>query len=115
MMDELRVFIKPLLLTIVFEMIAAHFLGLRSRKELLLTALVNVITNPLLVYFSLLLMYHLGRKTGMILTYVLLEPLVIYAEYQIYRNCLSDRNCLFLSFVLNIVSILGGLLCQRII
>ena len=114
-MDGLLLFVKPLLLTILFEALAAYILGLHTKKELCLTVLVNIITNPLLVYFSLFLMYHLSIKTGMILTYVLLEPLVIYVEYRIYRSCLSDRNCLFLSFVLNIVSILGGLLCQRII
>ncbi|MBR4461463.1 MAG: hypothetical protein IKS51_02645 [Erysipelotrichaceae bacterium] len=113
-MNGLTVYLKPLLLTILFEMIAAYILGLRTKKELLLTVLVNIITNPLLVYFSLILMYHLGIKTGTILTYVLLEPLVIYAEYLIYKNCLSDRNCLFLSVILNLVSILGGLLCQKI-
>ena len=114
-MNGLMVYLKQLLLTILFEMIAAYIMGLRTKKELLLTILVNIITNPLLVYFSLILMYHLGIKTGTILTYAILEPLVIYVEYLIYISCLSDRNCLFLSIVLNIVSIIGGLLCQRII
>ncbi|MBQ6559602.1 MAG: hypothetical protein IJL85_02105 [Erysipelotrichaceae bacterium] len=114
-MNGLMVYLKPLLLTILFEMIAAYIMGLRTKKELLLTILVNIITNPLLVYFSLILMYHLGIKTGTILTYAILEPLVIYVEYLIYISCLSDRNCLFLSIVLNLVSIIGGLLCQRII
>ena len=114
-MTELMIYLKPLLLTIFFEMIAAYILGLRTKKELFLTVLVNIITNPLLVYFSLILMYHLGIKTGTILTYSALEPLVIYVEYLIYKSCLSGRNCLFLSIVLNLVSIIGGLLCQRII
>ncbi len=114
-MNGLLVYARPLLLTILFEALAAYAMGLHTKKELLLTVLVNIITNPLLVYFSLFLMYHLGIETGMILTYVLLEPLVVYIEYRIYENCLSYRNCLLLSFVLNLVSILGGLLCQKII
>ena len=113
-MNELMTYLKPLLLTILFEMAAAYVLGLRTKKELLLTVLVNIVTNPLLVYFSLILMYHLGIKTGTILTYVLLEPLVVYVEYRIYQNCISGRNCMLLSLILNLVSILGGLLCQRI-
>lgn len=114
-MNGLLIYAKPLLLTILFELPAAFILGLRTKKELLLTVLVNIITNPLLVYLSLFLMYHLGIKTGTILTYALLEPLVVYSEYRIYQNHLSGRNCLVLSLLLNLVSILGGLLCQRII
>ena len=113
-MNGLIVYLKPLLLTILFEMAAAYVLGLRTKKELLLTVLVNIVTNPLLVYFSLILMYHLGIKTGTILTYAVLEPLVVYVEYRIYQNCISGRNCMLLSLILNLVSILGGLLCQRI-
>ena len=113
-MNELMIYLKPLLLTILFEMAAAYVLGLRTKKELLLTVLVNIVTNPLLVYFSLILMYHLGIKTGTILTYAVLEPLVVYVEYRIYQSCISGRNCMLLSLILNLVSILGGLLCQRI-
>ena len=113
-MDDVLLFLKPLLLTIIFEGIAAYIMGLRSLKELILTALVNIITNPMLVYVSLFLMYHLGIQTGTVLTYLVLEPLVIFIEYLIYRSCLKKRNCLLLSFILNIVSILGGLLWQML-
>ena len=114
-MNDLVLYLKPLILTVLFEGIAACLMGLRTKKELLLTVLANIITNPLLVYFSLLLMYHMGIEKGRLITYLILELLVILVEYLIYRNHLpGKRNCLLLSFVLNIVSIIGGLICQRI-
>lgn len=113
-MNDLNLFLRPLLLTLTLECGFAYILGLR-RKELLLTALINIITNPILVYISLLLMYHIGIEKGQIITYVLLEPLVIFSEYLLYRKYLPvKRNCLFLSVILNLISVLGGLLWQRI-
>ena len=113
-MTDLLLFIRPLLLTIILEGIAAYIMGLRSFRELILTALVNIITNPMLVYLSLFLMYYEGIQTGTVLTYLVLEPLVIIIEFLIYKRCLKGRNCLLLSFTLNIVSILGGLLWQML-
>ena len=114
-MEDLCLFLKPLLLTILFEGIAAYLSGIRTWKQQLLILLVNVITNPLLVYFSLLLMYHLGIEAGSILTYAFLEPLVILAEFLFYRRYLEHDHPFKISLILNIVSIIGGLLCQRII
>ena len=113
-MNDIALFIKPLLLTIVLESIASYIMGLRSLKEQILVALVNIITNPLLVYVSLFLMYHKGIQTGTVLTYLVLEPLVIFVEYLIYRSCLKNRNCFVLSLILNIISIIGGLLWQML-
>ena len=116
MISELLVYLKPLLLTILFEVIGAILIfKIRDRKDLVLVMIVNLITNPLLVYFSLLMMYYLGIKTGTLVTYLILEPLVIYAEYLIYRKYLVNQSDhLTLSLVLNLISILGGLICQRL-
>ncbi len=112
-MNDLILFLKPLLLTLLLECGFACILGLR-KKELLLTALINLITNPILVYISLLLMYHIGIEKGQIITYLLLEPLVVLSEYLLYRKYLPvKRNCLSLSLILNLISVLGGLLWQK--
>ena len=59
--------------------------------------------------------YHLGIKTGRILTYVLLEPLVILSEYCFYRRYLiAGKNPFLLSLILNLISIIGGLICQML-
>ena len=115
-MSELFIYLKPLVLTIIFEWLAAAvFFRMKDGKEYLLVLLVNVMTNPLLVYISLHLMYHLGTGTGQLLTYLVLEPLVILSEYLLYREYMPGHySCLKLSFILNIVSIIGGLICQRI-
>ena len=114
-MNELSVFVKPLLLTIVFETAAAYLLGIRNRKNILLVVLLNILTNPVLVLFSLLLMYHEGVRIGRILTYAVLEPLVILTEYYFYQKYLiSKKNPFVLSLILNLISILGGLLCQML-
>ena len=113
-MDELYVYLKPLVLTILFEGTAAYILGLKSPKQQLLVMLVNVMTNPLLVCSSLFLIYHLGIAKGTVLTYAILEPVVVAAEYLVYRSCLEGRNCFVLSLLLNAISVIGGILCQGI-
>ena len=106
----MSVFLKPLLLTIVIELFLAYLFGLR-RKELLLTVFVNMITNPLLVLLSILIYRQLGLQEFYLLTYLLLEPVVILAECWIYRYYLGrDRHPFVLSVLLNTGSILGGLL-----
>ncbi len=112
MWNELQIFIKPLVLTLLFELSAAFLLGLR-RKELLLVFLVNVITNPALVLICVFLMYNLGRGIIYLSVLLVLEMLVVYVEYLYFRNYLPDRKSpLFLSLILNLVSFIGGLLCQ---
>ena len=112
-MNELSIFIKPLFLTIIFETTAAFLLGIRNRKDILLVILLNILTNPVLVLFSSFLMYHEGVKTGQALTYAVLEPLVILTEYYFYhRYLIARKNTFLLSLILNLVPILGGLLCQ---
>ena len=110
----MRTYLIPLFLTVILEESAAYLLGLR-RKDLLLILLVNIITNPVLVTLSLLLMYHIGVGKGQILTYLVLEPLVIFAEYRFFKAYLcSKRDPLRLSLLLNLVSITGGILWHAI-
>jgi len=114
-MDELVLYLKPLLLTVLFEGIAACIMGYRSVREQLYILFINAVTNPLLVYFSFLLMYHIGIEKGNLIIYLLLEPLVILTEYLYYRKVFPGRNCFLLSLILNLISIVGGVLCQRVL
>jgi len=114
-MNEPGIYLEPLILTILFECTAAWLLKIQSKKDLILIILANIITNPLLVWFSLFLMYHVGVEIGMTITYCLLEPSVILIEYLIYSRYLETRiNPLFLSALLNVISIFGGYLWKRI-
>ena len=113
MMDDLMIFLKPLILTILFECTTAYLYGIRKKKDLLLIFLVNVVTNPLLVLFSVFLMYHLGIEIAYMITYLILEPIVIYTEYRFYQAYLDcEKHPFRLSVLLNIVSVLGGIVCQ---
>ena len=114
-MDELVLYLKPLLLTVLFEGIAACVMGYRSVREQLYILFINAVTNPLLVYFSFLLMYHIGIENSTLIIYLLLEPLVILTEYLYYRKVFPGRNCFLLSLILNLISIVGGVLCQRVL
>ncbi len=112
-MSELSIFVKPLLLTLLFEVGAAWCLGICHRKDLFLVVFVNILTNPPLVLLSNFLMYYLGIGRGQLFTYLILEVLVVYIEYRIYKACLLfEFDPFMLSLLLNGISILGGLLCQ---
>ena len=108
-MNELLVYFKALSLTILLELVAAIIVfRIKVIKDLLVVVLVNIITNPLLVYFSLMLMYYLSIETGKIITYLLLEPLVIICEYSLFKKFLNIKlNYLSLAIVLNIISVMS--------
>ena len=105
----MSVFLEPLVLTLLFELTGAYILGIRKLHRLFLVFLVNCITNPLLVMCSLGLMNIFEPDTGLIITYIVLEPIVIYCEYRMYLEKLeTDLNPLVLSVILNLCSIIGG-------
>ena len=116
-MDELMLYLKPLFLTILFECISAMIIfGIRDRRDMCVVLLANIMTNPVLVYVSSLMVYHLGIDAGRLVTYLILEPMVVLAEYVIYRkHLLKDVDYLKMSIILNLISIMGGLICQRLI
>ncbi len=110
-MTDITYVLYPLALTIVLECSAAWIIGIRNRRDQFLIMLVNGITNPLLVLFGSILMYNIGVRYGYILIYTVLEPVVILTEYRLYRAYLSPGHRVFLlSLVLNLISILGGML-----
>ena len=115
MMSDVLFIVKPLVLTVLLEGAAGYLLGLRSRREQCVLALINGITNPLLVLTGSILMYRTGIRTGMILVYAVLEPIVILAESLLFRVYLDHGQPLKLSLILNLVSILGGILCSKLL
>lgn len=106
----MRMVLEPLLVTVILECAAAFCLGIRDSKRLYLIVIVNCITNPLLVLCSLFLMTLMGIQAGTVMTYAILEPLVIVAEYDLFRKKMnSGIHPLVLSLILNLVSIIGGI------
>ncbi|MCR5449031.1 MAG: hypothetical protein K6F23_06495 [Solobacterium sp.] len=106
---EIMIFLYPLVLTLIIELAAAYMLGVRSRRSFLIIFLANCLTNPLLtISISLLPAQALMRK---LIIYGIFEPVVILSEFLIYRYDLEEDIKPFrLSLILNLASVLGGLL-----
>lgn len=98
-------------LTLLLEIGVALLLGLR-RKDLLVVALVNVVTNPVVV-----LTLNLCLLSGITPPWYLvaaLEAAAVVTEGFLYGSCLSRKLCnpFLLSILLNAISYLGGLLLR---
>lgn len=103
-------FLKPLLLTLIFELLIAFLLGLHG-KDLLLVFLANLITNPLLSLLVGGMNTFLFAGQIQLVVYLLLEPLIVLSEAFLFQRFLNKkRNGLLLSLLLNCGSILGGIL-----
>ncbi len=90
----LKSMVVSLLLTLVLEGLFACLWGLRSRRELTVVALVNIMTHPAVV-----LLYHtcvgLFGWSAVLVTAVL-ECAAVVAEWVAYRACSEVLKCPFL-------------------
>ncbi len=106
--------LKALLLTLLFEIAGAYLLKLRG-KDLLLVALVNLITNPAVNLAVRILLQHLDPNTVRLIAYAVFEPLVILVETLFYHYYLSNGKGAFrTSLILNLLSVTGGILWNMI-
>ena len=103
-------FLVPMALTAVLEVLTAFLLGIRRPGQLRLVALVNVLTNPLLHLIAGLLYRVLPMTVIHVLIYAVLEPLVILLEGRIYQMGLDVSHPYRVSFIMNLVTVTGGLL-----
>jgi len=81
----LKMFVVSLALTLAFELAFALLWGLRSRRELAIVALVNVLTNPAVV-----LLYHtfVGLFGWSVVSVTaVLECTAVVVEWRYYRAC----------------------------
>jgi hypothetical protein len=104
-------FLLPLLLTITTEGILAFALGYRGRVFFTVLVLVNIMTNPVLNHF-LALLYMLQLQQFRPVVLVLLEVLVVFVEWRLFRFALPKdaKALLVLSVGINLGSFLFGLL-----
>ena len=79
----LKILAVSLLLTLIFEEIFALLWGLRGRRELGLTALVNCLTNPpvVLLYYTATVFWNWNA----VLVTVVLEIAAVLVEWHCYR------------------------------
>ena len=107
-MDEFR-FLKPLLLTVGFELAGAYALGIRKPQRLILIALANALTNPLLQAAAGLTARYVCTGLLYVIIFCIYEPLIVLSEGWIYRCVLPEESHPFrLSFILNVISLAGG-------
>lgn len=109
-----RMFGISLMLTIVTELAIAFFFGLRTGKDILLVALVNVFTNPPAVLCNWLCRLYLPDYRR-IPVQLAIEAVVVLAEALIYQCFAEDerwriKRPVLLSLTANGCSWLLGLL-----
>ncbi|MBQ1321974.1 MAG: hypothetical protein IIY53_10115 [Solobacterium sp.] len=107
-MKSVLYLLYPLAGTILLESLAAFVMGLRGKKEYLLLALVNGVTNPFVVVLTAL-------TESAPVTYGLLEPLAILIEYNILRKYLAGPRIGRLVIVCNCISMLGGIIWLKLL
>lgn len=97
-----------LTVTLAAEFSVALLLGLRDRCSLLMVFLVNIVTNPVVVYL-LNLQYYYGVLLPKIPLTLLLEIGAFVTEVLLYRLAFhGERNVWRLSLILNAASYLLG-------
>ena len=113
--EMLFVFVRSLTVTIAVELVAAAFLfHVRDVRRLLVVALAQVATNPLVVYLSLL---AAGLTQDFVLYYVavgFLELGAIVVESILYRVTYRFEHPVELSLVANTCSFAGGFLLHTV-
>ena len=107
-------FLRPLVLTVLFELAGAYLCGIRRRRCLGVVVLVNVITNPLLQIVSGLLSRILSGGVLKAVMYLVLEPLIVLAEGWVYHRTITHDHPYRLSLILNVISIAGGFLWKTL-
>jgi hypothetical protein len=110
-------FAKALALTILVEVAVGALLGIRSPRGIATVALMNVVTNPPLVWVLAVaaMLFGIGPAStpaaywGLV---ALLEAIVVTVEWRILRWVLGleSRRALWLSIALNAASFGLGLL-----
>lgn len=102
-----------LLLTLFLEELFALIWGLRGWRELIVVALVNLLTNPAVV-----LLYHLSTGLwGLNVLWVtlVLECAAVAVEWRCYRSCSEQLKRPFLFALLaNVISYSLGCIIQLI-
>lgn len=107
--------LQSLACTLVIEIVFALILGVRKKGDVLTVALVNFMTNPLVVSLGFLSGFFFGTKVR-IICMIFLELFAFTSEAVVYKYALRCKklNPFLLSLLLNAASYLIGLLINMI-
>lgn len=104
-----------LFLTIIIELTVSFIIGIRNKDDMKVVILVNICTNPIVVYIANCLMlftndfiYNIGVA--------ILEILVVMVEFVLYKKYLKfDKVSPFaISLINNVISFLIGVIINYI-
>ena len=117
MINELPFYmLRGLICTLLIEICFSLLLGVRKKSDLLIVALVNLMTNPLVVSLGFTAGFFFG-STVRIICMVFLELSAFAAEGFVYKKTLDYKkiNPFLLSLLLNTASYLSGLLINKLL
>jgi len=101
-----------LILTLIVEISFFFIIGKRNKKDLLLVALVNILTNPAVVLTYWILTLYIGINS--ILAKIVLEFLAVIAEGYYYRKYGIDfKHPYLFSIAANAISFGTGMFLQQ--
>ena len=120
MLETIYVFIqliRNLLLTIIIETTIALILKVRDKDDIKKIICINCITNPIINYIMLVVVYIFSTGLTEQLFLFVFEMIVVYSEYRYYKKKLkyNKMNLLLLSTILNASSYFIGLAIIRLV
>ena len=101
--------IKSFILTLIIEYIIIKLIFVK-RKVFIPVLLVNILTNPFIVYiYNIMILYSLAYRDIIL---VILELLAVLVEGYVYKYLLdiNFKKALIVSFISNVVAYLIGIL-----
>jgi hypothetical protein len=100
-----------LVLTIVLEWLVIYLFGLRKKTDFLAILFINLLTNPLMNYF-ILVMQSLHLITFNLFSILVVELIVVIAEWRllIYSVSGNQKKLFVISLVMNLFSFSFGLI-----
>lgn len=107
---------RCLILTLLIEGFSAFIIGIREKKDLLNVALVNCMTNPIVVVSTVLVGLFFGREVR-IPVEIIEEISVVIIEGFVYYKVLRFRkiNPFLVSLILNGISYGSGFIVNAIL
>lgn len=114
--DIFSMFAVSLGLTIIIECSVARVWGLKSRKEMLLVLLVNILTNPAAVFCVWICNGYLGSDFSF-LYQCIVEFVVVVVEGKVYSGFAKEegwniKKPVQFSIIVNMISWLSGVVLQ---
>ena len=108
--------IVSLVLTIIIELSICLILGIRKKSDIYVVLLVNICTNPIVVYIANCLKL-LNNDLLYNIIIVILEIMVVIVEFELYKRYLRiyKKSPFILSLVNNTLSFGIGIIINNIL